>query len=192
MTEEKAQIAELPDKVLEPILSKFAHCRGIQLTTDDLHTLRAEGKRCLLVNTLRTKEISGALSSYLDSFPVENRTHNKTFQKRSIWHQPDNGVRPHAFFSCMQANGPVLVLNTAEATCTNTVYQVNFINDLSLPRQKAIAVSLQSTFSQFSAEVEGRSYGSGALKMEPSEAKKIALLLPDSLSAMSAAEASFT
>jgi adenine-specific DNA-methyltransferase len=39
-----------------------------------------------------------------------------------------------------------------------------------------------STYSQLSAELEGRSYGSGALKVEPSEAKRIKLILPRNIS----------
>lgn len=80
----------------------------------------------------------------------------------------------------MNWHGPVLVLNPADTTCTNTVYRVQFENDLfAAPEiRKHVAVILQSTFSQFSAELSGRSCGSGALKLEPSEAARIALLLP--------------
>jgi hypothetical protein len=35
-----------------------------------------------------------------------------------------------------------------------------------------------SSFSQLSAEIEGRTYGSGVLKHEPSEAARIKLLIP--------------
>ena len=39
-----------------------------------------------------------------------------------------------------------------------------------------MAISLQTTYSQLSAELEGRVYGSGALKHEPSEAKSIKVI----------------
>jgi adenine-specific DNA-methyltransferase len=39
-----------------------------------------------------------------------------------------------------------------------------------------LAISLQTTYSQLSAELEGRVYGSGALKHEPSEAKSIKII----------------
>jgi len=42
-----------------------------------------------------------------------------------------------------------------------------------------VAISILTTFSQLSAEIEGRSYGSGVLKHEPSEAKKIKIYIPD-------------
>lgn len=38
-----------------------------------------------------------------------------------------------------------------------------------------------SSFSQLSAELEGRSYGSGVLKLEPSAAKKIQILFTPEL-----------
>ncbi|WP_108944126.1 hypothetical protein [Shewanella halifaxensis] len=61
---------------------------------------------------------------------------------------------------------------------TNT--QVLF-HDKRLPSKVklAIAVSMLSTYSQFSAEVEGRVYSSGVLKIEPSAGKKIKVLLSE-------------
>jgi hypothetical protein len=60
---------------------------------------------------------------------------------------------------------------------------VYFHKGLSRIQRQAIVLSLHSSLSQLSAEFEGRAYGSGVLKLEPSEAKRIRLLLPDSLDA---------
>lgn len=46
-----------------------------------------------------------------------------------------------------------------------------------------MAVSILSSFSQLSAEIEGRGYGSGVLKHEPSEARRIRVLIPANLNA---------
>ena len=45
-----------------------------------------------------------------------------------------------------------------------------------------VAISFLSTLTQISAEIEGRSYGSGVLKQEPSEARKIKIYLHNQLS----------
>lgn len=179
ITPEIAKKHRLPEEILEPIISKFAHCIGAELTNNDLEQLRRENKRCLLVNTRRLSEENEAVNIYLNTLPEAERLSNKTFSKRLHWHQPDDGVRPDGFFSCMQSLGPVLVLNSSHSLCTNSVYRAIFGADASVTLKQAVVVCLQSTLSQFSAEVEGRSYGSGALKLEPSEAKQIVLLLPD-------------
>ena len=58
-----------------------------------------------------------------------------------------------------------------------------FNDDISTLQQKAVVLSLHSSFSQLSAEFEGSAYGSGVLKLEPSEVKRLRLLLPEKLEA---------
>ncbi len=174
----QAESLGLPSESVTPILARFTQARGLQLCDADLQETQREGKRCLLVNTRHQEVLPTTVESYLATFPVEEKKKNNTFTRRTIWHQPDDGKHPDGFFSSMQTEGPVLVLNQTMATCTNTVYRVFFGTKVSDEKKRTIAVSLQSTFSQFSAEVEGRSYGHGALKIEPSEAKRIAILLP--------------
>ncbi|SHL86741.1 hypothetical protein SAMN02746009_03515 [Hymenobacter psychrotolerans DSM 18569] len=178
LNNKQAQKFNLADSVLTPILARFKQARGLELSDADLQEMRDGGKRCMLVNTRGHVEMPAELSAYLQTFSEEEKAKNSTFIRRSIWHQPGDGRKPDGFFSSMQTEGPVLVLNASAATCTNTVYRVFFQQKVALQIRQAIAISLQSTFSQFSAEVEGRSYGHGALKIEPSEAKRIAVIIP--------------
>lgn len=173
-----AATANLPNDVLSYILPKFNYVRGIRLVKKDLQTLKRSNKRCLLVDTSRVNEISGPLKEYLETFPEDKRMSNKTFKKRSIWHRPDDGQVPDAFFPYMHSHGPSILLNGARITCTNTVHRIFFEPSVSLVLRKALTISILSTFSQLSAEIEGRSYGSGILKHEPSEVAKIILQFP--------------
>jgi len=43
---------------------------------------------------------------------------------------------------------------------------------------KSIAISVVSSFSELSAELVGRSYGGGVLKLEPSEVSKLLIAVP--------------
>ena len=43
-------------------------------------------------------------------------------------------------------------------------------------------MSFHSTLSFLSAELEGRSYGGGVLKLEPTEAERVRIIKPDALS----------
>tara|TARA_B100002049_G_C15854366_1_gene280662 strand:+ start:112 stop:447 length:336 start_codon:yes stop_codon:yes gene_type:complete len=45
----------------------------------------------------------------------------------------------------------------------------------------AISISLLSSFSQLSAELEGRAYSSGVLKIEPSSGRKIQILMNEAI-----------
>jgi hypothetical protein len=55
---------------------------------------------------------------------------------------------------------------------------VYFKKEVPALKRKAIVLSLHSSYSQLSAEFEGRAYGSGVLKLEPSEARRLRFLLP--------------
>jgi len=81
----------------------------------------------------------------------------------------------------MGNQGPRIILNSAEAVCTNSIHRIYFKEDLSETMRKAIILSLWSTYGQISAEIEGRTYGSGVLKLEPSEASKLVVFLPKKL-----------
>lgn len=178
----KARELNIPLKLFRQIVARQAHFRGLQVTQDDLLMLTNENLRCLLLNTnlCKGKRKPKSLIDYLSTYPQNDIDDNRTFAKREPWHQIAQEVTPDGFFTCMNWSGPVLVLNGAQTTCTNTIYRVDFDQPLfdSPDIKQQTAVCLQSTFSQFSAEISGRSYGSGALKLEPSEASRIALLLP--------------
>lgn len=178
LDERKAMLESIPEQAISFVLAKFHDARGIQLTPSDLEELKRDGKRCLLVDSSCVNKIGTSLKRYLDSFPEEERLNNKTFKKRKLWHQPNDHLTPDAFFSYMQADGPSIALNIARITSTNTIHRVYFKDSISDKLRKATAISIQSTFSQLSAEIEGRSYGSGVLKHEPSEAYRIGLVLP--------------
>lgn len=181
INQETAKQWNLPESSLKPILSKFNVATGIKLKPSDLKGFVTENFRCLLVDTSELKEEDLQLRVYLWTFPEKDKDENVTFQKREIWHQPNDGKIPDAFFPYMHHLGPRLVINNAGVTSTNTVHRVFFKPECNNTKAKASAISLLSTYGQLSAEIEGRIYGSGALRHEPSEAKRISLILPKNL-----------
>lgn len=174
----RARQIGLSSRYLRPIVAKFGDLNGALFADTDALELQERDKACLLfyVPDLR---LSNAAKAYIDSFPEEKRLSNSTFSRREDWLAADDGRIPDAFLSYMVHAGPRIVLNTARVNCTNTVHRVYFNQPMSLSERKLACISLCTTFSQLSAEIEGRSYGSGVLKIEPSEAKRIRLHLPD-------------
>jgi adenine-specific DNA methylase len=160
------------------ILSKFHAAKGLSLSTEDLSRYAQSGGRAFLVND-GLGDTSGRLKDYLETFDKAKIASTSTFRKRKLWSQPNDGKIPDAFLPVMHHAGPRLVLNIGRLTCTNTIHRVYFNADISDHQQKLSAISMLTTFSQLSAELVGRRYGSGVLKHEPREAEKIRLLLPD-------------
>lgn len=170
---------------VRPILSKFNQISGLTLTSNDLQKNRERGLKCLLLDFPESKHQSETVTQYLASFPSDKHATNATFKKRSCWHNPDDGKTSGGFLSYMCDHGPRLALNPANTTSTNTIHRVYFHDDVDEIRQKAIAISMLTTLTQLSAELVGRSYGSGVLKLEPNEARRIDIALPDVLDVQS-------
>jgi adenine-specific DNA methylase len=85
---------------------------------------------------------------------------------------PKHGA-PALFLTYCSSEYPRLVLNEAEVLHTNTVHGVSLRQDMD-PR--ALAAGFYNSLTLLSAELVGRSYGGGVLKLEPTEAE--ALLVP--------------
>lgn len=172
--------ANLGEDDCSRVLSKFRAATGISLSASDLDIYDKVGGRSFLVQS-GTAPMSQALEAYLESYPAERREHVSTFRKRPHWSTISDGKTPDAFFPVMHHHGPRLVLNTDALNCTNTIHRVFFADHISVERQRLAALSMLSTFSQISAELCGRRYGSGVLKHEPRDADRIQLLMPQGI-----------
>lgn len=169
--------ADLQEDDCTPILAKFIAAPGVSFALTDHLSFLASGGRGHLIDS-DGQCGNERVRAYLATFPAERRTNTSTFRKRKIWSKPDDGRVPDAFFPVMHHWGPRLVLNPYGFTNTNTIHRVYFSEALDDAARKLITISLLTSFSQLSAELVGRRYGSGVLKHEPREAEKIRFLLP--------------
>lgn len=167
----------LQERDCRKILTKFNAAKGLSFLEEDHEAHVAEGFKGFLVDSesgLKSKRLLG----YLERYDKDKRATVSTFKKRAIWSAPDDKKTPDAFFTVMSQYGPRMVLNPDGITCTNTVHRVYFDSSLKAHQRKLSAISLLTSFAQMSAELVGRRYGSGVLKLEPRDAEKISLLLP--------------
>jgi adenine-specific DNA-methyltransferase len=95
------------------------------------------------------------------------RIRNRWYIVPSVW-------IPDAFMLRQVHAYPKLVLNAAQAVCTDTIHRVRFLDGHD--GQYIITAFLNSLTFAFS-EVTGRSYGGGVLTFEPSEAERLPLPL---------------
>ncbi|HWD21149.1 MAG TPA: N-6 DNA methylase [Verrucomicrobiae bacterium] len=177
LSQKSAKDHELPGKALKFILTKAKFSKGLFLTTSDSRRTKSQGQKCLLINTLKASKDKNILK-YLDAFPKTKIKNNKTFSKQKVWHQPILGKIPDGFLTYMNHHSPRLFLNEISANSTNTIHRIYFNKDVSYLNKLLVVISFNSTLSQLSAELEGRVYGSGVLKHEPSEAKNILIIIP--------------
>jgi len=75
----------------------------------------------------------------------------------------------------MGSTPPRLVVNLARATCTNAIHRVSLRNGQA--GIAAVAAASWTSLYRLSAELVGRSYGGGVLKLELGEAAQLRLAL---------------
>lgn len=170
--------ANLEPHDCKPIFSKFRAAPGLKLVDADLRRYENEGGKTHLVSS-SNPGYPGPIGAYLSTFGDARREVNSTFRKRAVWSRTYDGRVPDAFFPVMHHAGPRLVLNGAGCSCTNTIHRVFFNDQVDEVTAKLLAITMLTSFTQVSAELTGRRYGSGVLKHEPRDAENLCLLVPD-------------
>ena len=170
---------KIEQQYLSPIFTKFSHAESLNISASDLQKWKNNNYPYQLLHLDNENDASTAVRAYASTFDESAKLDNKTFRKRACWLASDDRRIPDAFLSYMNHNGPRLVLNEVNINSTNSIHRVFFKKELTQTDKKLVAISLFTSFSQTSAELEGRSYGSGVLKIEPSEAKRIKLIFPN-------------
>ncbi len=175
----------LPEEVLQPAIGKFSFFSGITHDKRKHKKLQRDGYRAYLVCPTEEHMLDpdNPVSSYLNQISQKERDKNRTFAKRPHWFAPGSGVDgvvADCFLSYMIHLGPRMVINKAKLNCTNSIHKVIFREKTPALVKQAFATTLLSSYSQFSAEIEGRAYSSGVLKIEPSAGRNIKVLFtPD-------------
>jgi adenine-specific DNA-methyltransferase len=93
---------------------------------------------------------------------------------RKRWYIVPSVWIPEAFMLRQVHGYPKLILNTAEASCTDTIHRVRFRNGAN---KKAVTAAFLNSVTFAFSEVMGRSYGGGVLTFEPSEAESLPMPL---------------
>lgn len=170
--------APVPVELLRPAISKAAHVRGARFGVDDLNALTTAGARsCLfLADEATSPSLLGKAQKYLDSGEDRGIAKRYKCRIRTPWWAvpvPRHGA-PQLYLTYCASAFPRMATNDAGALHTNTVHGVTMVNGLA---PQALAAGFYNSLTLLSAELVGRSYGGGVLKLEPTEAE--ALLLPD-------------
>lgn len=181
LNQSSADAHKLPDSVLVPIVTSSAELIGLAVKSSDLSRARRLNERCLLLDTARRSKLSPAVARYLRTFPPAERKQNVTFAKRDPWHRVNDQRVPDAFFSYMTHRGPKMAMNTARTTSVNAVHRIFRMATTTDHHLKLLAISTASTFSQLSAELCGRTYGDGVLKLEVSEMRRMKVICPKNI-----------
>ncbi|NOV20741.1 SAM-dependent DNA methyltransferase [Ensifer adhaerens] len=171
-----AEIGLLPDELLSLSPPGSSHLRGLSLSNAQLKKLGEEGNAIHLFYP--SDPPSAAAAAYIAD---GHRTGVDTAYKcrvRKTWYRVPLVSPADLLLTCMNADTPRITENAAQARHLNSVHGV-YLNDAHgvLGRELLPVASLNS-ITLLHAEMVGRAYGGGILKIEPKEADVWAMPSP--------------
>jgi adenine-specific DNA methylase len=152
------------------------HLRGLHFTEAQWEQSRLDGLRVWMLNPT-TNSQSGALATYLKVGVALKVPEAYKCTVRSPWWKPPVVEPPDLFFTYMSHIAPRLITNDCDATFVNSMHGVSLRPREQRWLKQAIPVMSLNSVTLLGAEIVGRAYGGGILKLEPTEAA--AMPLPD-------------
>ena len=158
------------------IVGRSAHLSGIRFTDSDWAANVENQSPAFLLRTpdLPFYCLPDELKEYITSGEEKGLNKGYKCRIRNRWYVVPSVWVPHAFMLRQVHHYPKIILNDADATCTDTIHRVKLRNGT--PARTVATAFLNSLTFAFS-EVVGRSYGGGVLELEPNEAEKLPLPL---------------
>lgn len=176
----REQHPELHPSLRQPAVSRAIHLRGIGFTSADWGDLVQSGAKAELfvANAEAAPKWLATATRYLaEGVEAGIPKRYKCRVRDPWWALPmPKGGPPDLFLTYCANDHPRLAANVARAVHTNTVHGL-WLHQYCEFAPLALATLFFNSLTQLSAELVGRSYGGGVLKLEPTEAQ--ALLVPD-------------
>ena len=148
------------------------HLRGLTLTERAWRELADDGRRTYLFAPpadLRLP-LSDAAAAYIAAGEVASVHKAYKCRVRSPWWKVPRVAIPDLFLTYMNHDTPRLVSNSAGAAHLNSVHGVTLATEHRTLGRDLLPIGVLNSLTLLGAELVGRSYGGGILKIEPKEA----------------------
>jgi adenine-specific DNA-methyltransferase len=146
-----------------------AHLRGLALTERALSRLGAAGRSTWLFRP-DPAHLSVPAQAYIAAGHAAGVDQAYKCRVRTPWYRVPLVRVPDLLLTCMNADTPRLTTNSAGARHLNSVHGVYLQPHLQDLARELLPVASLNSVTVLHAEIVGRSYGGGILKLEPREA----------------------
>lgn len=150
------------------------HLRDLEFGRQSWEQLRGEGSRCwLFYPRTDSRTLRPAVAAYIAHGESHGVPKAYKCTVRTPWWRVPLVPRPDLFLTYMDHERPRLITNGAGTQHLNSLYGVRLRKGRRLIGTKLLPLAALNTVTLLGAEVHGRSYGGGMLKLEPREADRI-------------------
>lgn len=158
------------------------HLRGTRFTEGQWEDLRLRGQRVWLLDPPTNRPRAG-LARYIAHGEALDIPRAYKCTVRRPWWRPPTVPAPDLFFTYMSHRYPRLIANDAGVTLVNSMHGITLREDAPSVAGDALPLIAFNSVTMLGAELFGRSYGGGILKMEPREAAELPVPSPSLLAA---------
>jgi adenine-specific DNA-methyltransferase len=177
LTERERKDWRIPKRYLRRVILSLAACDGVVLRDQDWTRLRDLGEKAFLLHVPAEDghTFTEGIAAYL-KHGKHPAVHNRfKCRVRKQWYAVPHVRRGDALLSYMSGQIPRLVENRAGLFSPNTLHVVRFASKASA---KSFIAGWHSSLTRLSCEMEGHALGGGMLKLEPTEAGRVTIPLP--------------
>lgn len=169
----------IPHRFLRPAVRSSRQLKGLLFTSEDWQALEAAGDKVWLLAVPKyLKNLPKPLRIYLAKGRRTRVDQGYKSRVRPTWYSVPHVHVGDAFLTYMSGHWPRVVSNEARAVATNALHIVQLKEPLFVD-EKQLAGSWYTTFTMISCEIKGHALGGGMLKLEPSEAERVDVFLPE-------------
>jgi adenine-specific DNA-methyltransferase len=158
-----------------PVLPNGKVADGLDFTRTDLQELVRRGRAAFLLVIPTEADVQGELDTYLRAAEDAGVNRRTKCAARKPWYSILRIRRPDAFLPYMSHNRLRLLRNLANATSTNALHHVIWRSEVSAGEQRSYALQSLGSIFQLAAELSGKVYGGGVLKLEIRPARTLPL-----------------
>jgi adenine-specific DNA-methyltransferase len=156
------------------------HLRGLTFTGSDWERLRKADEPVWLLDP-DPVDTSAGLRRYIKGGEAAGVHEAYKCSIRTPWWRPPTVTPPDLFFTYMSHRYPRLITNSAGVSFVNSMHGVRLREGASAGSRVALPLLALNSVTMLGAELYGRSYGGGVLKMEPREAATLPVPQPGAL-----------